>query len=75
MEDPDTGDRDPGQNLVDEAAEVVGHDALRKFRLTTPGGTEYTFDGTVEPADIGGGTNEAADWGAEIEVSGKVAVS
>jgi len=72
MEDPDTGDRDPGQELVDQAAEVIGADAKRDFRITSPGGNRKEFEGTVEPADIGGGTNEAADWGAEIEVSGEV---
>lgn len=72
MEDEATGDRDPGQELIDTAAELVGNAALREFQLDSPGGNRREFHGTVTPADLGGGTNDTADWGAEIEVSGEV---
>jgi len=55
IEDKTTGDRDPGQELVDELAEKIGEEAIGNFKLTSPGGTVMTFRGSVEPGDIGGG--------------------
>jgi len=72
LEDPDTGDRDEGQDLVDDAAELVGQDALKEFRLTSPGGTEKEFTASVEPADVGGGVDDTTDWGADLTISGQV---
>src|SRR5690606_10420287 len=34
LEDPDTGDRDPGQEAVEELADKVGFPALAQFRMT-----------------------------------------
>jgi hypothetical protein len=72
IEDKTTGDRDPGQELVDDLAEKIGEEAIGNFKLTSPGGTVMTFKGSVEPGDIGGGKNDATSWGATITVTGKV---
>jgi hypothetical protein len=75
IEDKDTGARDPGQEIVDGLAEKIGEEAIGNFKLTSPGGTVLTFSGSVEPADIGGGHNDATSWGATITINGKVTKS
>jgi hypothetical protein len=75
LEDQDTGERDPGQAIVDELATKIGEEAIGNFKLTSPGGTVYTFSGSVEPAEVGGGKNDVTSWGATITVNGKVTVS
>ena len=72
IEDQTTGERDPGQAIIDELATKIGEDAIGNFKLTSPGGTVMTFKGSVEPGDIGGGKNDATSWGATITVTGKV---
>lgn len=72
LEDPDTGQRDAGQAIIDALANEIGEDAIGSFELTTPGGTTYEFNGSVEPSDVGGGHNDATGWGATITVTGQV---
>jgi len=75
IEDLDTGDRDPGQAIIDELATKIGAEAIGNFKLTSPGGTVYTFSGSVEPGEKGGGTNDATSWGATITINGRVTIS
>jgi len=72
LEDPDTGDRDPGQEAIDDLANAMGAEAVGDFKLTSPGGKVMTFSGSVEPADVGGGDADVTSWGATITVDGEV---
>lgn len=67
-----SGDRDEGQEAVDELCTAMGADSLGQFRVTSPAGTAWSFYGSVEPADVGGGEADTTSWGATITVSGKV---
>lgn len=71
----ETGTRDPGQAVIDELANKIGAEAIGDFKLTTPGGKVWEFSGSVEPADVGGGTNDVTSWGATITVTGQVSKS
>lgn len=71
-EDEATGDRDPGQGMVEDYNELNGPQGLGNFRLTSPGGKVKTFNGSVNVGDVGGGNDDPTSWGAEIKVSGKV---
>ena len=69
--DPDTGDLDEGQEILNDAAAEMGQDSLIKFQLTDPGGNTKEFEATVNLADQGGGNDDPTSWGAELDVSGQ----
>lgn len=71
LEDVATGDRDPGQAAVETLGQQVGPDSLGWFKVESPGGNAIIFQGSVEVTLAGGGNNDAAAWGATIEVSGE----
>lgn len=70
LEDKDSGDRDPGQAAIEALGEKVGEDSISMFRLTSPGGTEKKFRGSVELGDVGGGNNDMTSFAATITRSG-----
>lgn len=72
LEDLSNGLRDPGQQAVEDAADLMGGDSLVEFRLTSPAGNIKSFNASVDLSDMGGENNEATDWGFELLVSGKV---
>lgn len=72
LEDPDTGDRDPGQEAVEDLGEKIGYDSLGQFRLTSPGGKIRIFKASVNIGDIGGGHNDKTSWSAELTISGPI---
>lgn len=74
LEDPNNGERDEGQAIVEEAAEKFGYEGLYDFRLTTPSGTVKNFKGSIGLSDIGGGEKENTKWGFELTTSGKVLI-
>lgn len=69
-EDETTGERDPGQAFVEELGDKLGAEALGQFRITSPGGTTYTFSASVEVTPFGGGLDEFATWEANLTMSG-----
>jgi hypothetical protein len=71
LEDPDTGDRDPGQERVEEIGRAVGSSSLGNFRLTSPGGNIATFQASASISK-GGSTNDPTNWQAELQVSGPI---
>lgn len=74
LEDPETGDRDPGQERIEEVGELTGAESTIPFRLTSPGGTTYTFDVTVDSAfATGGGHQDNTGWTANLTRSGSTA--
>ena len=72
LEDLATGDRDAGQEKVEEYGNLVGEDSLRTYRLTTPGGTVKTFLASTNIGDQGGGNDDPTSWGATLTVSGQI---
>lgn len=71
LEDPDDGSRDPGQERVEEVGQQTGAESNVPFRLTSPGGTTWEFNVTVDSAfatggDIPGNTG----WSTELTRSG-----
>lgn len=70
-EDVATGDRDPGQEVVETLARQVGPDAsLGTFRITSPGGNVLDFQASAEVTLSGGAHNDPAAWSAKLTVSG-----
>lgn len=72
LEDPQTGERDPGQEAVEELARKVGPEGIGTFRITSPGGTVREFDASANVAGTGGGTDDPTSWSVELEISGAV---
>lgn len=70
--DSANGDKDPGQERVEDLSRLTGLTAMGTFRLTDPGGNKATFDASVDLTLPGGGTNDAASWGATILVDGEI---
>ncbi|AZO95281.1 hypothetical protein [Halocella sp. SP3-1] len=71
LEDTSTGDRDPGQERIEAVGELTGADSIVSFRITSPGGTTYTFDVTVDSAfATGGGHQDNTAWTANLTRSG-----
>lgn len=71
-EDPDTGERDAGQEALIALADAVGYDSTKPFRITTPGGnvTEYSVSAKTD-GPSGGGLNDTAGFASELTWSGK----
>lgn len=72
LEDPDTGDRDPGQEAVETLANAVGYDSLKEFRFTSPGGIQISFSASASVTSGGGGNDDPSAWEATLTVSGKL---
>ena len=69
--DPETGERNRGQEIIEELATKMGQESLGSFRLTDPGGNSKEFDATANIGDQGGGNDDPTSWGAELDVSGE----
>lgn len=65
-----TGAKDPGQEAVEALASQVGLAAEGRFQITDPANNKREFSATAEVTLPGGGTNDAASWGASLEVTG-----
>jgi hypothetical protein len=72
LEDVATGDRDPGQLLVENLAQKMGLTSLESFQIRSPGGNTATFQASAEVTRAGGGNNDPAAWQAVVRVSGEV---
>lgn len=74
QEDPDNGDRDPGQLYIEAWARSIGSDSRKEFRILTPAGTVLAqFQATANMATpAGGGSDDASNWGVALTSSGPV---
>lgn len=70
-----TDEQDAGQKLVDTLALKTGYEARGEFKITFPSKVTYTFTGTVNRADSGGGKADAISWGCEITGCGKPVIA
>lgn len=70
MEDVANGDRDPGQEAVEVASNLIGTSAMKGFQFESPGGNGFTVRGSVDVTPPGGGKNDPASWGFSLDVDG-----
>lgn len=75
LEDPSTGDRAEGQELIEAQALLMGNSSLGDFRLISPGLTESRFFASANIADIGGGNDDPTTWGFTLNISGQPVVT
>ncbi|MGW4602742.1 phage tail tube protein [Streptomyces sp. NPDC004532] len=69
--DPDTGDLDPGQELVEALADKVGNESLGSIRFAAPGDTTWeVWTATAALGDEGGGNNDKVSWSVTFTRSG-----
>ncbi|WP_018219191.1 phage tail tube protein [Salinispora vitiensis] len=67
LQDPATGVRDPGQELVEAHAVLLGYDSQIDVRFRYPGSTTWkVWKATVSVGEQGGGLNDKASWNAEF---------
>jgi hypothetical protein len=74
LEDPSTGDRDPGQERVEAIAVLIGNSSLGHFKLTSPGGTIKSFSASAKMS-TGGSRNDVTSWKSSFEVSGQITIT
>lgn len=75
MEDPDTGDRDPGQEACETHAEQIGPSGLRQFRVTSPAGTTIVGNASAQVTQGGGGNDDPSAWECVVTFSGAVTIT
>ncbi len=71
LEDPDTGERDPGQKAVEELASKIGPASIGNFRMTYPSGKVKGFKASANIGGPGGGNDDPASWSVTLTISGK----
>lgn len=69
LEDEADGSRDPGQEAVAGLADLVGPEALGTFRFTSPGGTVFQFQASVEES-VSGDKNDVTKFSYTLTRSG-----
>jgi hypothetical protein len=70
--DPDTDERDEGQEEFEDAAKATGRDSRKMFQFLFPDDSTASFYGTCSLTGGGGDKDDAYAWSGEIEVSGGV---
>lgn len=68
-EDDET--RDPGQEAVEAAGQLMGVDGLSQYKFDGPGGGTYIFTASANVTSGGGGNDDASAWSVELEISGQ----
>ena len=70
--DSDTGDRDPGQQMIDESTKDFGAAGVRYYRIShaTDEGSVLTFKGVAAHDDMGGKNDEIEAWKVTISMYG-----
>lgn len=67
LQDPTTGVRDAGQQLVEQHAELLTYDSQINIRFRYPGASTWkNWACTVSVGDQGGDTNAKVGWSAEF---------
>ena|SRR5690606_16335037 len=72
LEDPATGERDPGQEAVEALADAIDADSLGSFQLESPGGNIWQFLASAQVNAPGGGVDDAAQWNVTLTSSGTI---
>lgn len=80
LADPETGARDAGQEIIENAAEQIGYEGLIHFKVETRAATAATppvpigsisAEVSVKMNDVGGGANDKMPFACELIVRGK----
>lgn len=69
------GTRDAGQDLCEDYALLLGEDAVKQFRITSPAAQTKVFKAAVGIGDIGGGNNDPTSWSVSLTVQGGMTTS
>jgi len=73
LEDPETGEEDDGQKLVEDLAQAKGHDAKREFEVESPGGNVKTFMASASmDGPPSGSKDDLTGWSATLEITGGI---
>lgn len=67
--------RDPGQAALETFADLVGTASVTYMRLTSPSGTIYKFQATVEIGDYSGGNNDKSAFSATLTRTGALTIT
>ncbi len=70
MEDSADGSRDAGQAQVETSDGRTGAASKTYYRITSPGGTMYTFLATTTVQPYKGGKNGMTMWSVTLKVAG-----
>lgn len=72
LQDPDTGDLDPGQARCEELATETGVASLGSIRFRHPADAEWKVwpEATFSVGEQGGGNNDLVSWSCTITRSG-----
>lgn len=71
LKDPDTGALDPGQQLVEEMAELLGDEGLTGFRFAHKDDPSWeVWTAHFQMGDEGGGNNDKVSWNCTATRSG-----
>ena len=73
VEDPYTGERDPGQEAVEVAALSTGYDSMVGFRVSSRVNDMTYIEGqvSIEITPLGGGNDAPAAWDATVTFDGE----
>lgn len=73
--DPDTGERDPGQAAVEALQTEVGEAANGHFQYVLPEGDTFEFTAHANVTPFGGGLDAVTTWNAELTMTGPLTVT
>ncbi len=73
-EDLSTGARAPGQERCEVLAHAVSQAGLGEFKLTSPGGTVWYFEGSCEVDGPSGNAAQATTWQCKVTVNGSITI-
>lgn len=68
--DPDTGDSQRGQEILEEAARKVGYSSRVDVRVVMLGGKYEEFIANVDLGDQGGGVTDPSSFGVTLSATG-----
>lgn len=76
LEDAATGERDPGQEAIENLGVLMGPASIGSFRVTSPGGNRWAFLATAEVTSPGGGgNNDMSAFSFKLSRTGPVSKS
>lgn len=73
IEDVATGERDPGQQAVEDLAQYIGPLSQGTFRMITPSGSLKDFVASPTAPKEGGGVDDPMEWSIDLAIAGKPA--
>lgn len=78
LEDTADGSQDPGQKRLEDVSREIGASSLVTMRVTSPGGTVYSWSVSVDMNPLGtegGGNDDFSGFRAALTMSGQVTIT